>query len=182
MNRVERALSKGFECSRSTRSHLPRSCQRWRQHRQICSAKQPGYNVQRGRLACQHEYPTFRLNTCTRSEPQRRDNCTHSGHFPNTGASTHARQEQKIMAKFYCEGAELRIIPHLLQQQTLCSIDFATIEWHEKMLAAKWFHQSALARKIPTTRSGVLAATSMVNQTRVLIETSIQTTGSLAVD
>jgi FkbM family methyltransferase len=88
-----------------------------------------------------------------------------------------SRSGGKIMAKFDCEGAELRIIPHLLQQQTLCLIDFATIEWHEKMLAAKWFQQSAYARKIPRTRSGVLAATSMVNQTRVLIETTIQTTG-----
>ena len=88
-----------------------------------------------------------------------------------------SRRGAKIMAKIDCEGAELRIIPHLIQQQTLCLIDFATIEWHEKMLQGRWFEQSAVARKIRSRRAGVDAAIRMVNLTRALIETSVQTDG-----
>ena len=71
------------------------------------------------------------------------------------------------------EGAELRVLPHLIMQQALCLLDAAYIEWHESFFEPHVLHLSARHRSIPDGVNGAWAARLLANRTRAAVEEAI---------
>jgi len=89
------------------------------------------------------------------------------------GTLRHARSSSsraRVLAKFDIEGSELRVLPHLLLGQSLCTLDEVFIEWHEGLFGADALTEHAAALGRPPDARGVAAATRVVRELRATIE------------
>ena len=79
----------------------------------------------------------------------------------------------RIFAKIDMEGAEVRTLPYLILQQSLCLLDYATIEWHNALFRSNFFRESARARGMLDHEAGAQAAQLIANRTQEAIEAAV---------
>ena len=122
------------------------------------------FDVRQGR------WPTERaIHPCTTIHPCKTQALTHTSRLQ----SLHPSGPHPLPRAAQVEGAELRVLPHLIMQQALCLLDAAYIEWHESFFEPQVLHLSARHRSIPDGVNGAWAARLLANRTRAAVEEAI---------